>query len=146
VPESDVILLVEDDPNDALIIQQLLSRIGITHRIVHVKDGWEAINYLLGKAPFGDRSSFPVPILILLDINLPKYDGFDVLTWLRSKPAFAELPIVVLTGSPSPEHRKRAIDLGANGFEVKPVEPADFTAVANSIRVRLPPNSSSPSD
>ena len=137
MPEPNVILLVEDEPNDALIIQQLLRKIGITHPIVHVKDGWEAMNYLLGKAPFSNQSAFPVPILILLDLKLPNYDGFDVLTWLRSKPAFAKLPVVVLTGSVYPEDRKRAIELGAIGFEVKPVEPSEFAAVANSIRVHL---------
>lgn len=66
--DPTVILLVEDDPNDALITQQFLRKAGITDRVVHVSDGWEAMNYLAGKAPFNDRSAFPLPVLILLDL------------------------------------------------------------------------------
>ena len=126
MPDPAVILLVEDDPNDALITQQFLRRAGVTHRIVHVTDGWEAMNYLAGKAPYNDRSACPLPVLIILDLKLPKYSGFDVLTWLHSKPALATLPVVVLTGSIYPEDRRRATDLGAIGFEIKPVDTTEF--------------------
>src|SRR6476469_3345372 len=106
-----VILLVEDDPNDALISQQFLRKAGINHRVIHVNDGWEAINYLAGKTPFNDRSAWPLPVLILLDLKLPKYSGFDILTWLQSRPALAKIPVVVLTGSVYPEDRRRATEL-----------------------------------
>lgn len=138
MPDPAVILLVEDDPNDALITQQFLGRAGITHRVVHVKDGWEAINYLAGKAPFNDRLACPLPVLILLDLKLPKYSGFDVLTWLLTKPALAKIPVVVLTGSIHAEDRKRATELGAIGFEIKPVDTTQFTAIVNNIRAHLP--------
>lgn len=133
-----VILLVEDDSNDALITQQFLLKVGITDRVVHVSDGWDAVNYLAGKARFSDRSAFPLPILILLDLKLPKYNGFDVLTWLLTKPALAKIPVIVLTGSVYPEDRKRATELGAIGFEIKPVDTNEFTAIANNIRRHLP--------
>jgi CheY-like chemotaxis protein len=136
--DSTVILLVEDDPNDALITRQFLVRAGITHHVVHVNDGWEAMNYLAGKAPFSDRLAFPLPILILLDLKLPKYNGFDVLTWLLTKPDLAKIPVIVLTGSIYPEDRKRATELGAIGFEIKPVDTNEFAAIANNIRLRLP--------
>lgn len=138
MPDSAVILLVEDDANDALITQQFLRKAGIIHRIVHVNDGWEAMNYLAGKVPFNDRSACPIPVLILLDLKLPKYNGFDVLTWLHTKPALAKIPVVVLTGSVYPEDRKRATELGAIGFEVKPIDTTEFAAIANNIRARLP--------
>jgi CheY-like chemotaxis protein len=135
-----LILLVEDDPNDAHITQKFLRRAGITHPIVHVHDGWEAINYLAGEAPYNDRLACPLPALILLDLKLPKYNGFDVLAWLQSRPEFAKLPVVVLTGSVYPEDRQRATELGAIGFEIKPVNSAEFTAIANNIRPHLPPD------
>jgi len=137
MPDPSVILLVEDDPNDALITQQFLRKAGITHRVVHVIDGWEAMSYLAGKAPYSDRSAFPLPVLILLDLKLPKYNGFDVLTWLLSKPALAKIPVFVLTGSIFPEDRERATDLGAIGFEIKPVDSNQFAAFANSLRPHL---------
>jgi CheY-like chemotaxis protein len=136
--DAAVILLVEDDPNDALITQQFLRKAGITHRIVHVKDGWEAMNYLAGKGPFTDRSTCPLPVLILLDLKLPNYSGFDVLTWLLTKPALAKIPVFVLTGSIHPEDRKRATDLGAIGYQIKPVDAGEFAAIAKNIRSRLP--------
>ena len=138
MPDLDVILQVEDDQNDALITQTMLRKAGITHRIVHVNDGWEAINYLAGKGPFSDRSAFPIPKLILLDIKLPKYDGFDVLTWLQSKPALSKVPVVVLTGSTHLDDRKRATELGAIGFEIKAIDSIEFAAIVKNIRVHLP--------
>lgn len=136
--DPTVILLVEDDPNDALITQQFLRKAGITDRVVHVSDGWEAMNYLAGKAPFNDRSAFPLPVLILLDLKLPKYDGFEVLTRLLTKPALAKIPVVVLTGSIYAEDRDRATGLGAIGFEIKPVDTNEFTNIADRIRSHLP--------
>src|SRR5579862_713447 len=128
------ILLVEDDSNDAVITQQFLRKAGITNRVVHVNDGWEAMNYLAGKGPFKDRSAFPLPVLILLDLKLPKYSGFDVLTWLLTKPALVKIPVIVLTGSIYPEDRKRAAEIGAIGYQIKPVDSDEFAAIANNIR------------
>jgi len=137
VPDPAVILLVEDDPNDALIAQRFLRTAGITHRVVHVNDGWEAMLYLAGKTPFNDRSAWPLPVLVLLDLKLPKYTGFDVLTWLHTRPELSKLPVVVLTGSVYAEDRRRATELGAIGFEIKPVDTTEFIAIANRIRPHL---------
>jgi CheY-like chemotaxis protein len=135
---ADVILLVEDDPNDALIARQALSKAGITHRIIHVHDGEEAMDYLAGKPPFNDRAQSPIPVLVLLDLKMPKYGGFDVLTWLQSRPELAKLPVVVLSGSIYPEDQQRAKQLGAVGFEIKPVDSVELATIANNIRLHLP--------
>jgi two-component system response regulator len=144
--EQSVILLVEDDSNDALITQKFLRKAGITHRIIHVNDGREAMNYLTGKKPFTDRLTCPLPVLILLDLKLPNYNGFDVLTWLLTNPALAKIPVVVLTGSIYPEDRKRATDLGAVGYQIKPVDTEEFAAIAKNIRPHLPASPGIPSN
>ena len=133
-----VILLVEDDPNDALITQKALRKVGLDQKIIHVPDGWEAMLYLSGKPPFNDPSACPLPVLILLDIKMPKYSGFDVLTWLHSRPELAKVPVIILTGSIYPEDRERATELGAIGYEVKPVDSAELVAMANNISRHIP--------
>ena len=133
-----VILLVEDDPNDALITQKALRKVGLNHKVIHVHDGWEAMTYLAGKPPFNNRSTCPLPVLILLDIKMPKYSGFDVLTWLHSRPELAKVPVVILTGSIYEGDRERATELGAIGYEVKPVDSAELVAMANNISRHIP--------
>ena len=144
MPNSDVILLVEDDPNDAFLAQVALGKAGITHRIIHVHDGEEAMNYLAGKPPCNDPEKSPIPVLMLLDLKMPKYSGFDVLAWLQSRPELANLPVVVLTGSVYPEDRQRAVQLGAIGYEVKPVNSSELAAIANNLRLHLPRASACP--
>jgi CheY-like chemotaxis protein len=138
VSDAAIILLVEDDPNDAIIARQALSKAGITHKIVHLRDGEEAIHYLGGEPPFNDRTKSPLPALVLLDLKMPKYSGFDVLTWLQSRPELAKVPVVVLTGSIYAEDRRRAHNLGAIGYEIKPVDSTELAAIANNIRLHLP--------
>ena len=130
---APVILLVEDDPNDALITQKALRQVGLNHKVIHVHDGWEAMTYLAGKPPFNDRSTCPLPVLILLDIKMPKYSGFDVLTWLHSRSELAKVPVVILTGSIYEGDRKRATELGAIGYEVKPVDSTSLVEMANRL-------------
>ena len=131
--EEPAILLVEDDPNDALVATRALRQAGVTSPITHLRDGEEAINYLAGYAPFHDRSQHPLPSLILLDLKMPKFGGFDVLTWLQSRPELAEIPVIVLTGSIHPEDNKRAAQLGAIGYEVKPVDSTSLVEMANRL-------------
>ena len=111
-----MILLVEDDPNDALLAQRALQRAGASQEILHLQDGEEAINYLSGKPPFADRSRYPLPSLVLLDLKMPRMSGFDVLAWLQGKPEFEELAVVVLTGSIEPQDAENAKKLGAVGY------------------------------
>lgn len=86
-----------------------------------VSDGDQAIAYLRGVNDFCDRKKYPVPQLILLDLKMPRVSGFDVLAWLRSDDKFKQLPVVVLTSSNHDADVKRAYDLGAKSYLVKPV-------------------------
>jgi CheY-like chemotaxis protein len=119
--ERYVILLVEDDPNDIILIKRAFGKANITNRIQVVEDGEEAISYLAGKGRYGDRQNYPLPILILLDLKLPRKSGHEVLEWLRQQPMLKRLTVVVLTSSQQSSDVNRAYDLGANSYLVKPV-------------------------
>lgn len=134
--ERSIILLVEDDPNDALLAQRALQRAGASQEILHLQDGEEAINYLSGKPPFEDRNRHPLPSLVLLDLKMPRMSGFDVLAWLQGHPELAELPVVVLTGSIEPQDVENAKKLGAVGYEVKPIDFGKLVQIAKGIDAR----------
>jgi CheY-like chemotaxis protein len=119
--ERYVILLVEDDPNDIILIKRAFGKANITNRIQVVEDGEEAISYLAGKGRYGDRQNYPLPILILLDLKLPRKSDHEVLEWLRQQPMLKRLTVVVLTSSQQSSDVNRAYDLGANSYLVKPV-------------------------
>lgn len=120
--DSPVILLVEDSEADAFLVRRAFERVGAKHRLEHVKNGEEAINYLAGEGVYADRTLYPVPSLVLLDLKMPLRDGFEVLTWIRGRPELARVPVLVLTLSDRREDIKRAYDSGANSFLVKPME------------------------
>jgi CheY-like chemotaxis protein len=138
-----IILLVEDEPDDALLAKRALERAGVAHRIVHLKDGEEAIKYLSGEAPYNDRNAHPLPILVLLDLKMPKINGFEVLTWLQSRKELASIPVVVLTGSVHDRDRLDADKLGAVGYEIKPLDFPTLLDIVQGIGNRWldrPPN------
>jgi len=115
------ILLVEDDPNDVLLIQRAFRKSNVANPIQVVGDGEEAIAYLSGRGPYADRERYPLPVLLLLDLKLPRKSGFEVLEWLRQQPGLKRLPVAVLTSSAETPDINRAYDLGANSYLVKPV-------------------------
>jgi CheY-like chemotaxis protein len=116
-------LLVEDDPNDAFMVEREFHR--APHlSLHHVSDGREAINYLLGEGQYSDRQKFPLPNVILLDLKMPRFSGFEFLEWLHSQsPGEVRLiPVVVMSSSSLPEDVKRAYAMGANTYMSKPVD------------------------
>jgi CheY-like chemotaxis protein len=115
------ILLVEDDPNDALLLQRAFRKANLANPIQLVSDGDAAVSYLAGQAPYADRSRHPLPVLVLLDLKLPRRSGHEVLEWLRAQPGLRRLPVVVITSSKESVDVRRAYDLGANSYLVKPV-------------------------
>lgn len=127
------ILHVEDDPNDALLFQHACRKAGVDFDLQSVNDGDQAIAYLRGADSFGDRQKHPFPQLILLDLKMPRLSGFDVLSWLRSEGAFKGVPVIVLTSSNHETDIKRAYDLGANSYLVKPVGFDALVEVARTI-------------
>lgn len=116
-----IMLLVEDDPNDILLIQRAFAKACLVNPLKVVRDGEEALNYLSGTGDFADRGRYPLPSLILLDLKLPRKSGLEILQWLRQQPNLKHIPVIVLTSSKESSDVSRAYDLGANSYLVKPV-------------------------
>ncbi len=114
-----LILLVEDNEHDIFFLQRAFSKAGITSPIEVVNDGRQALEYLQGAGNFADRLRYPVPDLVLLDLKLPELGGLEVLRWIRSRPEFRTLVVVILTSSHLEMDVHRAYVLGANSFLVK---------------------------
>lgn len=127
------ILLAEDDENDVLLMQRAFSRLGIANPLDVVTDGEEAISYLKGEGSFLDRAKFPLPCLLLLDLKMPKKNGFEVLSWLRDRETgtLKRLLTIVLTSSRETRDINLAYDLGANSYLVKP---ADFQNLSTLLK------------
>jgi CheY-like chemotaxis protein len=114
------VLVAEDDPSDVFLLQRAFDAAQIPATLHFVRDGQEAIDYLEGESAFADRSTYPLPDLMLLDLKMPRLNGFDVLSWLRQKPGLKRLLVTVLTSSDQPKDINRAYDLGANSYLLKP--------------------------
>ena len=129
--EPDTILVAEDDPNDALLVQRAFHTARLANPVQVVGDGEKAIAYLSGVPPYNDREKFPLPMIILLDLKMPRKGGHEVLEWLRTQPRLKRLPVVILTSSSEMTDINRAYDLGANSYLVKPVE---FEALLEMVK------------
>ncbi len=127
------ILHVEDDSNDALLLQHACQKAGLNCDLRLVSDGDEAIAYLSGADGFGDRSRFPFPQFVLLDLKMPRVNGFEVLTWMRKDKRCCRLPVVVLSSSNHEADVQHAYDLGANSFLVKPVDFNSLIDLAKAV-------------
>jgi CheY-like chemotaxis protein len=115
-----MILLVEDNEDDVFILKRLLKKLGQNLPIHIVVDGQQALDYLQAAGKFADRTQYPCPSLIFLDLKLPLVHGFEVLAWIKQQPSLREIPVAVLTSSPEPSDLERATSLGAKTFLVKP--------------------------
>ena len=128
---DEVILLAEDDPNDVLLIQRAFQRNHVANPVQVVRDGEEALAYLSGQAPFADRERHPLPVLMLMDLKMPRKSGLEVLAWVRQQPGLKRLPIIVLTSSNQSPDINRAYELGANSYLVKP---AGFDSLLDLVK------------
>ena len=124
------ILLVEDNPNDVEITRRALEKGRVRNELTVARDGQEALDILFGNGNGG----VPRPGLILLDLNLPKVDGREVLEKIKADPKLRRIPVIVLTISTSEEDVMRTYDLGVNTFISKPVRFGDFIKVVTTIR------------
>ena len=111
---STTILLVEDDLDDLLLVQLALQKTLSGVPLAVVSDGVQAVEYLKGAGPYADRSVYPFPDMVLLDLRLPLMDGFEVLRWIRQQPELKLLPVIAVTGSLRNEDANLACDAGAN--------------------------------
>ena len=120
------ILVAEDEDDDMFFLRRAFERADASHRLVHVKDGSMAIAYLLGDPPFSNRDQYPLPDLLLLDLKMPKMDGFEVLATIRSQATLQDLPVVILSSSALAVDIATATKLGANDYIVKPTKVKDL--------------------
>ena len=130
---TQTILLVDDSENDLLLTRTAFRKAAWNNPLQEVQNGEEAIAYLKGEGAYNDRNEFPLPAAMLLDLNMPRKNGFDVLAWVRAHPTLKRLPIVILTASMRPEDVERAFDLGATSFLVKPTNLAELVEIIRSL-------------
>jgi len=130
------ILAVEDEDLAAFLLMRAFQKSSLAHSISRVANGKEAVDYLAGTGAYSDRTLFPLPHLVLLDLNMPKMGGFEVLAWLRTRPDLDQLPVVVLSCSPLLEDIAKAQELGATDYKVKPVQLNDLVRLLHKLHDR----------
>ena len=134
------ILLVEDDMHDVELMRLAFEKASIPFALRSVSHGGEAIEYLSGEGNFADREQFPTPSLILLDLKMPRVDGFDVLRWIQTQPPEKMAPVIVLSYSKLESDRRLAQELGARGYMVKPVDFDSAVMFVKSLdQINIPP-------
>jgi CheY-like chemotaxis protein len=131
---TKTVLLVEDNQDDVFVMKMACQRTGIPHLLQVVTDGAMAMDYLSGIGQYADRTAFPLPDVVFLDIKMPKHDGHEVLKWIRSRPGLKNLPVVMLTVSTQMADVDRAYQLGVTSYLQKVSCLAEF---GQGVRVIL---------
>jgi CheY-like chemotaxis protein len=138
-----VILLAEDDEGHALLVQKNIARAGIVNQVVHVADGQQALDYVRREGKFANRA-VGGPLLVVLDINMPRVDGVEVLTRVKADEATAKIPIIMLTTTDDPREVQRCYEAGCSVYVTKPVEYDAFVEAIKRLGlflqvVQIPP-------
>jgi two-component system, response regulator len=128
------VLYGEDEDDDVMLLKLAFKRAGVVHPLQVVTDGRQAVDYLWGNGCFADRAKYPLPCLVLLDLNLPQWDGFLVLQRIRGDVRFKDLPVLIFTSSEQPTDQTRARELGATEYIVKPSQVDRFVAFAKVLQ------------
>lgn len=132
---NTIILLVEDNPQDELLILRALKKANVANRIDIVRDGQQAVDYLFNQGEFAQPEGRELPMVVLLDINLPRLSGLEVLHILRADQRTKLLPVVILTSSDEERDRLRSYENGANSFVRKPLDFAEFAETVARLGV-----------
>ena len=128
------LLYVEDNEDDVFLLKHAFQSAEAAVQISHVPDSQAAIKYLIGDGEYEDRSRFPMPDLVLLDINMPGMDGLDLLAWIRSQPVLMALRVLIYSSSSKEQDIARAHRLGANAYVVKPTSLPERLLLARAIK------------
>ena len=135
MPEGDepIILLADDSEDDVLMFCRAFKDVGYQSALQVVRHGDEVVAYLNGNGKFSNRAEYPLPTLLLLDLKMPRRNGFEVLEWIRRQPSLRRMLVIVLTTSERTEDINRAYQLGANSFLSKPLDFSEFRLMLNSL-------------
>jgi CheY-like chemotaxis protein len=128
------ILVADDNWDDVELLERCLRGVPIHNPIYKLRTGDDVITYLRGETPEADRTKPSMPWMVMLDLDMPGKDGFQVLEWIRSQPRLSRMRVVMLTGSDHIKDMTRAYRLGANSFLVKPVRTQDIINLAMAVR------------
>ncbi len=129
-----IILMAEDDENDVVFLQRAFAQAQISNPLQVVEDGQAAIDYLSGTGKYSDRTLYPLPGLVILDLKMPRKTGLEVLQWVRSQEKLRGLAIIMFTSSVHPAEIDTAYRMGANAFVTKPSGAPERTELAKMIK------------
>jgi len=127
------ILVVDDNPIDLAFFGRAASKTGLSLRLQTLTAGQQAIDYLNAKGQYSDRSKYPWPDLIVLDLKMPEVNGFDFLAWRKASPSFLSIPVIIFSGSNEPDDIKKIFELGGNKHIVKPGVLEDWEKIVREI-------------
>jgi len=130
-----IILLVEDNPQDEILILRALKKINLVNQVDVARDGQQALDYLFGEGEFAPLAGHALPTVVLLDIGLPRLSGLEVLARLRADARTRLLPVVILTSSDEERDRLKSYETGANSFVRKPLEFGEFAQTVARLGV-----------
>ena len=135
---SEVILVVEDNEDDVFLMKWALKEAGISKPVHVAEHGQDAIDYLAGTGRYSDRTRYPIPFLVFLDLKLPYKSGFEVFAWIRTQPSLQQVTVAILTSSPEERDRKQAGQLGAQAYLIKPPTADMLTGLIRSCNGHRP--------
>ena len=132
--EEAALLVVEDDPDALLLLKRAFRKVALEAPIHVVMDGDAAVKYLAGEGLYADRRAYPLPCIILLNLKLPKRSGLEVLEWMRAQPHLRDIPVMIVTTSDEESDRRRATELGAKHYEIKPIDSGCLLGLARKVQ------------
>jgi CheY-like chemotaxis protein len=133
---SAIILYAEDEETDVYLFRMALKKCGRDHKLMHVPDGQETMDYLSGHGAYGDRTKYPFPNLLLLDLKMPRASGLEVLEWIRDNGELKNVRAVMLTSSDHPSDIETAKRLGAVDYLIKPHDMSSLVKIVREIDER----------
>ncbi len=133
MPGKTMILVVENDPNDATLLAVAIQRADLSAKVHFVQDAREAMSYLRADGPYAERAEFPLPALLLVDLGLGGMSGLELLKWVRSQATLSGVRVGVLSGSGDDQDRQKALSLGADFYCTKPGSFGELVAIAGRL-------------
>lgn len=130
---ANTILIVDDSDDDAVLLKLALQKAGVVNPTMVVQNGAEAVSYFKGEAAFADRERFPLPSILLLDLKMPGFDGFELMDWLQQQPDRKSTLIFIVAGDWEMRGLDRAYRMGAHYFLIKPCKPQDVINLVKSF-------------